>query len=54
MANLKKFFTGRVWEEQEGLPAEYKDLSVIFVPEDVYERNKEVFFRLIFNTKKDF
>ena len=54
MANLKKFFTGKVWEEQEGLPAEYKDLSVIFVPEDVYERNKEVFFRLIFNTKKDF
>ena len=53
--NLKDFYTGVIWKdykEQEIKDLIAQDKTVLYVPEEVYKQNIDVFTILIFSTSK--
>ena len=48
----KDFFTGAIWKDHDTKQYLAKDATILKVPEDVYDKHKDIFMVLIYNTKK--
>ena len=49
---VKEFFTGTVWKDLDTEELVAKDAVILNIPEDVFEKHRDIFTVLIYSTNK--